>query len=77
MNINKFFDIITPRFVEDKVAVIKSPDGNLFIPGGPYKIICSFQDLKPGEFYDKVFVVKCFNFFGLGLFPGVVKDLSR
>lgn len=67
------FDVITPRFVEEEVAVdlLVSGDGDvLIVRTYPYKLV------KPPLKFDGVLKVRYFNLFGFALFMIPISGLK-
>lgn len=62
---NKFFDMIIPRFITEKVAVIK-------IDEEMYIVLCAEADLQHGDEFDFIAEAKSFNFFGKSYFAKVL-----
>ena len=59
-------DILIPRFITEDVAVLEID--------GEYSPICNVDDLKAYDVYDKIIMVRTFNFFGFGLFPKMIES---
>ncbi len=70
-----FFDLLTPRFLTEDVAVI-------WVDGDKYNLqpICAVSELedsdRKGTDYDEIITIRSFNFFGLGLFPSFIRGES-
>ncbi len=62
---NKFLDILIPRFITEQVA------GN-YMEDGSFWPICNESDLDSNDAYDAIITVRTFNLFGFGLFPKFV-----
>lgn len=60
---NKFFDIIIPRFITEEVALLYTDDNEEEV-----EVLCSLKDIREGEYYDCVGTMRSFNFFGIGIF---------
>lgn len=60
------WDFIIPRFVSEDVALRYSP-GCDPADWGAYEIVCSMDDLEPGEHYDAVASVDSFSFLFFGI----------
>jgi len=63
-------DVLVPRMVTDSVAVVMAYGAE------HTRIVCRMSKLRKGESYDYVARVRCFNLFGLALFPRIVGDLT-
>lgn len=63
---NKFFDLMIPRFMTEEVALSDN--------GDHYEIACSMVDVQPGETFDAIGTMRIFNLFGFALFPSMVGD---
>lgn len=69
MGLIKFIlDIIIPRLVTERVALIYDKENEF------WEVLCLKSDLRDGEYYDVIATSKCFNFFGIGLFPTIIFD---
>lgn len=66
--INKFFDIVVPRFMTEVVAFGYSDKHQAYIP------VCSIKDVNKGEKF-MYGVLKSFNLFGMALFPSLDGEL--
>ncbi len=64
LKMNKFLDIIIPRFIEEKVAIVINEDNQ-------YEVLCCEKDLLPNDEYDFLATAKSFNFFGFALFAKI------
>ena len=68
MNTIKYIlDVITPRFITEKVALVYDEELGLFEP------ICTFDDLEDGEHVDASCVMRSFNLFGFAIRPKFVE----
>lgn len=70
---NRFFDVIIPRWITERVVLTIHDDGN-------YRVVCREDDLKEFkyatgfgacEFYG---TSRAFNLFGFALWPSVILD---
>lgn len=59
---NKFLDILIPRFITEDVALRLNENDE-------YEVVCSMKDLGEYEQADAVMSMTSFNLFGLALFP--------
>ena len=78
---NKFLDIIIPRFLTEDVACVWVPFPNEEWKDYPelqgyYDIVCSMADVYPEEEFDGIATVQTFNLFGLALFPKQVGEIK-
>jgi len=63
---NKFLDILLPRFITEDVAL--RDDGDHLV------IACALADVKPGEEFPAIATVRNFNLFGRALFPKIIGE---
>ena len=42
--------------------------------GDHYEVACSMAWAPPGETFDAIATMRCFNLFGFGLFPSIVGE---
>jgi len=66
---NKFLDIVIPRFITENVALIGNDQQG-------YEVLCCENDLSPEDKYDVMGISRSFNFFGLALFPKVTVEVE-
>lgn len=67
--LKKFLDFIIPRFMTDEVAFVYN--------GDEIEIVCTLLDVEEGEEFDGIVKIRCFNFFGFGLFGKILMDTIR
>lgn len=65
--IRVFLDIVIPRFLTKDVCLLW--DGEF------YQIACCVGDAREGEEFDGIATMRCFNLFGVGLFPSIVGEV--
>lgn len=65
---NKFLDIITPRFMSAYTAMQLTGDGESIEP------VCDMDDVQDGERFDYVCKVRFFNLFGMAVFPRFIGE---
>lgn len=67
MKIRQLIDLIIPRFITEDVALHDNGQG--------YEIVCCMDDVQPGERFDGVATMRCFNLFGSGIWPKQVGEV--
>lgn len=60
-------DILVPKFIEERVAVIDLGQGN-------FEILCCEDDLTPDDHFDFMATSRCFAWLGFGFFAKVTFD---
>ncbi|MEN6549433.1 MAG: hypothetical protein ABFE07_25590 [Armatimonadia bacterium] len=63
----RLLDIVIPRFLTEDVCVLWD--------GETYEIVCCLADACDGEEFDGIATMRCFNLFGIGLFPSFVGEV--
>jgi hypothetical protein len=67
MNWRKLLDYLVPRFITEDVALIEQAEG--------FEIVCCIADVEPGERFDAVATIRCFNLLGFDLWPKQVGEV--
>ena len=67
--VKTFLDIIVPRFVTERVAVIVLDDLS-------YQVVCREKDLLPDDRYNFICSVRSFNLFGFAILPNYMDNES-
>lgn len=60
------FDVLTPRFVTDEVAI-------RLIDEGQAEVVCLKEQLTTMDDYDEIAYCRCFNLFGVAIFPKIIR----
>lgn len=60
-------DILVPRFIEERVAVVDGGQGR-------YSVLCSESDLRDDDHYDFIAKSRCFTWLGMGFFATIEID---
>lgn len=71
--IRKWLDILVPRFLTEDVAVSVTYCGHCDEPH--LQPVCAMTDVEPGERFDGIMTMRCFNLFGRGLFARQVGEI--
>ncbi|ELL4389738.1 hypothetical protein [Pseudomonas aeruginosa] len=62
---NRILDILIPRFITERVALLEATAGHL-------EIACAISDVRPNERFDGIATIRSFNLLGFALFPKMV-----
>lgn len=62
---NRILDILIPRFITERVALIEANDGHL-------EIACALSDVRPGERFDAIATMRGVNLLGRIIFPRMI-----
>ncbi|HCK4323262.1 TPA: hypothetical protein N0J77_002684 [Pseudomonas aeruginosa] len=62
---NRILDILIPRFITERVALLEANDGHL-------EIACALSDVRPGERFDAIATMRGFNLLGRIIFPRMI-----
>lgn len=67
---NRILDILIPRFITERVALIEANDGHL-------EIACALSDVRPGERFDAIATMRGVNLLGRIIFPRMIGAPDR
>ncbi|HEJ3257921.1 hypothetical protein [Pseudomonas aeruginosa] len=62
---NRILNILIPRFITERVALLEATAGHL-------EIACAISDVRPNERFDGIATIRSFNLLGFALFPKMV-----
>lgn len=73
MNLRLLLDILVPRFITEDYALM---NGYCDDCDEPHLMpICAMEHVEPGEEFDAIVTMSCFNLFGWALFPRMVGEV--
>lgn len=58
------WDVLVPRFITEDVAIKRVGNSSSW---DEFEIVCSLADVDPGEQFDGIATVDCFQFLGIGI----------